>query len=752
VDIYAYDIESFKDIFTATFVNVKNEKEIHQFYIGFDKKDNSEISKFLNKEIILVGYNNLSYDDAILRYVLSHKATIFPKNIFSLSSKLIDENFRRDKEVLTYRYPKSEDYLWHSIDLMRILGLNKLGISLKQVAINLKWHKIQDIPISPTSGVDQSQLKMILDYNLNDVLITKKLYDEIRPLRELRKDLSRLYHVDLTSASDSQIANIVLEHIYKNDFGADINLIRKMRTNRDKLLLGDCIADFIEFETPELNELYKKIASRVVYSYQRYHYTEELFFAGCQFSLGIGGLHSKDAPGIFETTETHIVQDMDVASYYPNLIINNNFYPRHLGPKFIEVLKAITKERINAKKDGDKVMADGLKITINSIFGKLGYEYFWLFDPKQFISTTVNGQLGLLMLIEKMYLNGINVISANTDGIVCVIPRELEEKYYEIAKDWEQKTNLELEFSLYKKYIRRDVNSYITQKEDGSTKEKGVFVKEIDLKKAYRMPIVPMALYEYFINNVPVRKTIEASRDIMDFCISQKTGSNFTMELKTANDSETLQKTNRFYISNHGGALIKKDKYSNREIGLYVGNTVSILNEYDKTKLFEYYDVNYSFYEEEVMKIVREIIPPQLALFELQAEDWGRVNKLETHALSYQKETEAKTHEELSKLGKNQRLERIKIIAKNGEKIKNISSRYVYVENFDAKNMCLSIYCLAKGVRDSFKVDKKEYEKNRFETEKILYCISFKQDKNGEHVLDKYKIVDDIEKERNILF
>jgi DNA polymerase elongation subunit (family B) len=163
---------------------------------------------------------------------------------------------------------------------------------------------------------------------------------------------------------------------------------------------------------------------------------------------------------------------MDVASYYPNLIINNGFYPSHLGPRFIEVLKTITKERMQAKKDGDKVKADGLKITINSIFGKLGYEYFWLFDAKQFISTTVNGQLGLLMLIEQLYLGGINVISANTDGVVCSIPRELEATYYKIAKEWEKKTGLELEFTPYKKYIRRDVNSYITEKPDGDTKEK----------------------------------------------------------------------------------------------------------------------------------------------------------------------------------------------------------------------------------------------------------------------------------------
>ena len=166
---------------------------------------------------------------------------------------------------------------------------------------------------------------------------------------------------------------------------------------------------------------------------------------------------------------------MDVASYYPNLIINNNFYPEHLGPQFIDVLKKITAERLAAKKSGDKVKADGLKITVNSIFGKTGSEHFWLYDPKQFLSTTISGQMGLLMLVEGMYSNGIEVISCNTDGVVCKIRRDMLPKYYEIAKAWEKATGLELEFTPYKKYVRRDVNSYITVKEDGTTKKKEPF-------------------------------------------------------------------------------------------------------------------------------------------------------------------------------------------------------------------------------------------------------------------------------------
>jgi len=611
--IYIYDIESFPNFFSAIFVRANDEKEVYKFCIGPERNDLEKLKKFLNQKIGLVGYNNHSYDDAMLRYVIDYQyKTNLLKNSHKISDMLVNNDYISDNKIKKLRYSKNT-YLWKTIDLMRILGFNKLGVSLKQTAINLKWHKIQDLPFPPDKIIKKCEIDTILKYNLNDVLITKKLYEEIKPLRVLRNELSKIYSVDLTSASNSKIANIILENVYASKLKRDISEIKKKRTYRQKILLGDCISPMIEFGNSQLKELKKRISSKYVYVEQKYKYKDEIYFAGCKFMLGIGGLHSKDAPGKFFTTEGAIIQDADVSSYYPNIIINNNFYPEHLGKDFIDVLKMLTKERIKAKKSGNKIKADGLKITINSIFGKMGYEFFWLYDPKQFISTTINGQLGLLMLIEGFQKVGIKVISANTDGVICEIPRELEDKYYDICNRWQNHTGLMLEYTPYKKYIRRDVNSYITEKMDNETKEKGVFVKEINLMKSYRMPIVPEAIYAYFIKDIPVRKTLENSKDIMQFCISQKVGNKFQVELHTNSGIELQQKTNRFYITTDGGKLYKRDKTDpNRLLGLYIDYTVKILNDYDKKVPFENYNVNLSFYEQETMKIIDEIEPPQM--------------------------------------------------------------------------------------------------------------------------------------------
>lgn len=739
---FAYDIESFPNLFTATFVNIDDSNETYVFYVGIDKQEINDLISFLKNEMTLIGYNNISYDNPMLRFIENYKGENIAEKMYELSQKLVNDNFRMDKELLRLRYPRDVKYSWSSIDLMTILAFDKLGISLKQTAINLKWKKIQDLPLPYYHKVKAEELPMVLEYNLNDVLITKALYEALTPLRNLRSDLSNLYNINLHSASDSKIANLILENIYSKELRLDIRAIKDQRTKREKVFLKDCIAPFIEFQTETMENLLNEIKSTVVYEYNGFKYSKSISFAGCDFNLGIGGLHTEDLPGKFESDNEYLIQDMDVASYYPNLIINNNFYPQHLGPNFIKVLKKITKERLDAKKNGDKVKADGLKITINSIFGKLGSETFWLLDPKQMFSTTLSGQLGLLMLIEDLFLNGIEVISANTDGVVCKIDRKLMDKYYEVAKRWQEKSGLELEYTPYKRYIRRDVNNYITEKEDGKTKEKGIFLKEIDLKKAYKMPIVAKALYQYFINNVPIKTTIESSKDIMDFCISQKMGGGFTLEYITMQGTKELQKTNRFFISKKGGSLVKSDS-SKRRISLYVNSLATILNDYDETIPFEDYNVDFSFYEKEVMKILDEIEPKQFSLFDVSKMSKGNMEKMLTPKRTSEiVEKKINTINELNKLGKNQLAKELEKIVESKREIEEVNPRYAYVLEINKKNMSVTIYSFAKSKTITTRIDKKSYKKSSdLNIGSLIFCNKFIKDTDG-WILSDFKITE----------
>lgn len=614
---YAYDIEVFPNFFSATFLDCDSKKEF-SFTIYKEIDDRQKLIEFLDRDIQIIGFNNISYDGPILYYIISNKKK---KNIvsdlFNISTRLISDEHRNDEDLRKIRFPR--DVKWSQMDLMKIMAFDMLGVSLKQIAINLKWRRIQDLPLPYDHMVESDEVKLILDYNLNDVLITYQLYTAIQPQISLRSQLGELFGVNLTSASDSKMANIILEKIYVEEAHIDINSLKNLRTKRSQVRIGDCLGEHIEFQTKELNHLKEELENIIVTAESKYAYRKTIAFGGGEYELGIGGLHSKDGPGKFFATNDQFIRDADVASYYPSMIINNHIKPEHLGDDFIRILQKITRERLEAKRSGDKVKADGLKITINSIFGKLGSDTFWLEDAKAMLAVTVSGQLYLLMLIEALTLAGITVISANTDGIVSQIPKELEDKFKEICDWWQAKTSFELEFTDYILYVRSDVNNYITKKADGKTKEKGRYMKEIDLKKGYRHPIVPRCLYEYFINGKPVEQTLSECTDILDFCISQKTGKDFKLEYRTVNETTGLQKTNRFFISNSGGVLIKRNMVSNTEAGLFIGNLTKILNDFDEKIPFSEYDVNLDFYKKEALKYIEEIEPSivQVSMFDM---------------------------------------------------------------------------------------------------------------------------------------
>jgi DNA polymerase elongation subunit (family B) len=67
---------------------------------------------------------------------------------------------------------------------------------------------------------------------------------------------------------------------------------------------------------------------------------------------------------------------------------------------------------MEAKKVGKDTEAYVLKILVNSVFGKTLFEHHWLYDPLVGLRVTINGQLYMLMLIEKLTLAGFKVISA----------------------------------------------------------------------------------------------------------------------------------------------------------------------------------------------------------------------------------------------------------------------------------------------------------------------------------------------------
>lgn len=666
--VYAYDVESYPNFFSAIFINLRNLADIHTFVLFEDDiTANSELIAFMGQSnLTLVGHNSLDYDDLMLRAI-----KLFPQikanQLYRLTKRLIDGERSERNDIPHYydlAYPKTPD--WVSIDTLALTRVNKIRVGLKHAGVVLRHERLRDLPLPPGTIIQPDQIEMLLNYNVNDVLITIKFYKELLPLIEMRQNISGVFGVDIITANDTEIAKEILLERYSKAVGMSPSAVRKLRTERGTLRVGDCIGADIVFKTTELQNQLEILKQKWLHPANYYKYQLVLEFGGVVYNIGVGGLHSVDPPRILLTTDTHVIRDADVTSYYPMIALKNNFFPEHLGTVYATLYGEIVDERVQAKAQykltGDKrfdIVQAGLKIAINSGFGLMNNPYSWLYDPKALISITISGQLYLLDLIEKLHLAGIQTVSANTDGIVCQIPREKEDEYHTICAAWSARTGFTLEYADYTKLIQRDVNNYLTLQPNGKVKTKGVFQNDAGFRydfgngwgfyntsaynyaatgtlpdniekhrmipgfaKGYSAPIVTIALYQYFVHGIAPEETIRNHWDITDFCISQRANiEKFDVVTVTVDDFGALtyeeqQKTNRYVVTwpGHGISVYKSHKLGGKDTAMLAGQHTLLLNDIDTYAASEY-NINYDWYVKQVWSVIDQIDPPIISLF-----------------------------------------------------------------------------------------------------------------------------------------
>lgn len=620
--MWIYDIEVLGgNFFSATFKHVKT-KEIVICYKLNEREYNIDKLYSLIKDGFLIGYNNSKYDDIMLNCIWKNRR-VDTWHLYELSTEIIHN---QTKGVPLWKNPMLKPYTWgeiQSIDLMKILAFDKLKVPLKQCAVNLRYPLIKDLIRPPDLPVKEEDVEAIIKYNINDVEISDVLYQHIKELLNLRYKITKDYKVDVLNASKTYIGKAILNRYYSEYTGLDKFEFEESRTNRAIIELKDCISPKINFQTDTFKDIlnhFNSISTRIDNKSKDDKTVDYIVRCnGKGYQMGFGGLHSIDRPAKYYTTDDYVILDADVDSYYPRVMINERIKPRHVNDEFFDVLIDITDRRLEAKQKKDMITADTLKITINSIFGLLNFPNYWLYDPLAAYSVTISGQLFLLMLIEKLEMNGIEVISANTDGVTSKVHVDDVEKYYKLCDDWCKETNFNLSFSKYMAYIRKDVNNYLVVKDNGETKEKGCFLMHQELEKGYNTSIIPQALYNYFVKGVPVKETIKSGTNIFDYCLSQKIGGQFTPELHCIEEDNKvihkLQKTNRYFISKRGGTFIKRKK-DDSTYNLQVGWQIILLNDYDKDKVNEYLSlVDHRYYISKCTEIIESIEDKQLKLY-----------------------------------------------------------------------------------------------------------------------------------------
>ena len=505
----------------------------------------------------------------------------------------------------------------------------------------------------------------MMHYNKNDVFIVCemiRLYiDEIR----LRYNISKAYGVNVLSSSRSNIADNLFIKFYSEFSGLAESQWRGRKTERTAMAFKRVIFPFIKFQTPELQKFLEEMKQVVIYSigkkalkeiapkYPNFKYLKtnndsgwfEIKLNNLVYTIATGGLHTQDIPrelrskliyndvsftgeyrgeaedsNVWEhiTDNSYIYVHYDIASFYPSLMSIYKIAPAHMNESiFAKLITWLKDTRVKAKHSKEdyidgipaKLLAEALKIVINSIYGKLGFEKGDICDRLAVLKVTINGQLMVMMVCEELELNGIEVMSANTDGIVVKLYKKDKAKFDDITKRWLDITKLGADSEEYNRYINRDINNYLVQELNGKITYKGAFNPKMylrDLSKGYDMPIVAQAVENYFLYNKPILETLYDCRNILDFCKTQNVGRQFHVEYTEGNVRNLMQRNVRFYVTNKGGIIEKVNDNTGARNGLCAGKQVVVLNTLDDLRI-EYRNINYSYYYQEALKIIDPI-------------------------------------------------------------------------------------------------------------------------------------------------
>lgn len=533
-----YDTECFPNYWLLKF-RVKATRQVYSFRIragqSLSLEDRARV-RFLFDIYCVVSFNGRGYDVPMISGML---AGYTAEQLKWLNDRIIVER------VKPWELGLPE---WQPADHIDVMEVAPGAGSQKQYAGRIHCKTMRDLPYDPGHYVTEAEIIEVDDYCENDLDVLEALFDALAPQIRQRVALNKKYgfeigaYNDLRSKSDAQVAEAVLKHrcelalgrrLYKPDIDWNMRFRYK-------------VPPFISYSTPQLQRALE-LVKESVFMLGASGAVEmppqldglEIVIGRSTYKMGIGGLHSQEKKLVAVSSPTHQIRMPDVRAYYPNLMVNSGEFPPALGQAFVVEFKFIKEDREACKALVGKLKKAGLtatieyedantgdgggKIMINGTFGKTGSPYSILFAPTMLIQTTITGQLSLLMLIEWHEHYGIPVISANTDGLVIMCPRELLHVSEALIAEWERRTGLEMETDDYQAIYARDVNTYFAIKTPDDVKRKGEYAKGgLVEKKNPDVEICADAVAEFLAKGTPILYTISSCQDIRKFVTIQK--------------------------------------------------------------------------------------------------------------------------------------------------------------------------------------------------------------------------------------
>lgn len=339
--------------------------------------------------------------------------------------------------------------------------------------------------------------------------------------------------------------------------------------------------------------------------------TLNILLDGLRVDFGVGGIHASLSEKIAKETKKYKILDADVSSMYPNIAISNKVYPEHLGQEFCDIYLDVYEQRKSyAKGTPENAM---LKLALNSVYGDSNNQYSVFYDPMYTMKITINGQLSLLMLAERLLeIEDLKLIQLNTDGLTVALPRNKEDEYSAVCKKWEKDVGLDLEFVEYEKMMIRDVNNYIAIYKKGGVKRKGAYQYEgLAWHQNQSSLVVPMAAEASMVHDKDIASFVKEhfeKGNVFDFVLRTKVDRSSKLVLVSEDGTEVeQQRICRYYPSKNGGKLVKlmkalpdSEDRSDRRLSIdsqWKVKTCNNMKDFDG-------DIDFDYYVQEAEKLV----------------------------------------------------------------------------------------------------------------------------------------------------
>ena len=624
-----YDIEVFPNCFHCLVSDSESHKK-YKFEISNRKNQLEELIDFFyfkRIEHIMCGYNNHHYDDIVINYMIFFRNTMkrfdylkICNSLYYLSKAIIEsEKTENIDKIKQYKYAN----YFYSFDLMTMLYSAAKQKSLKEVEILLGMDNVQEFEAGFDQRLLDSEIDDMIKYNENDVDATELLLNTVKDEVDLRLEVEKEWGFDALSMSNIRIGEEIL--LRKSNLkGVALEEAKSKIRRVAKIENKDIILPFIQYSNPKLKEVLLDVKNATCYpcksDKKQKNYEKKFVLSNTCYSIGEGGIHTINEPRIFKPTADQYIGHSDVTSMYPSLAIIYKWLPVHLGKDFWNVYESLYKERVIAKRNHDELKAKAFKFALNSPIGKMQNESSWAYDPLNAYKIRMNGQLILLMLVDRLLSINCKIVQVNTDGVVYIADKANRELINQFIHEVENITKLHFDSDDYESFYQYDVNNYFgirkgySQSGDPSLIEKkGKFITEIGLNNSMTPVVISKAVINYFLTKEPIDKFVKEDKNIRDFLMSQSVNREFKVEY----GNKPVQRINRYYASNSGYYLMRvKDKmYETKKESILSDVGIILLNHIDSTPIEER-KINYQYYIGKAKTIVSEFINRQLTIFD----------------------------------------------------------------------------------------------------------------------------------------